>query len=86
MNKALRRRIYPALDLLHRVLVAGLNVERRLEPFFRPTLNRLTREPIANLLQYLINRNRLDYGLGLAEEKIFPWRSRHSGMKHSLIL
>jgi len=76
MNKALRRRIYPVLDLLHRVLVAGLNLERRLEPPFRPTLNRLTREPVARLLQYLINRRRPDYGLGLAEEKIFPWEEQ----------
>ncbi len=44
MNKALRRRLYPVLDVLHRILVAGLNIERRLEPYFRPTLNRLTRE------------------------------------------
>ncbi|WP_435684861.1 catalase family protein [Sedimenticola selenatireducens] len=76
MNKALRRRLYPVLDVLHRLLVAGLNIERRLEPYFRPTLNRLTREPVARLLQYLINRNRPDYGLGLAEEKIFPWEEQ----------
>ncbi|WP_029134072.1 catalase family protein [Sedimenticola selenatireducens] len=76
MNKALRRRLYPVLDVLHRLLVAGLNIERRLEPYFRPTLNRLTREPVARLLQYLINRNRLDYGLGSAEEKIFPWEEQ----------
>jgi hypothetical protein len=76
MNKALRRRIYPVLDALHRVMVAGMHLERRLEPYFRPTLNRLTREPLARLLQYLINRNRPDYGLGLAEEKIFPWEEQ----------
>ncbi len=76
MNKAVRRRVYPLLDALHRVLVGMLRVERRLEPFFRPTLNRLAREPIADLLQALINLNRTDLGLRLAEEKIFPWEEQ----------
>lgn len=76
MNKALRRRIYPVLDLLHRVMVAGMHLERRLEPWFRPALNRLTREPLARLLQYLINRKRPDLGLGLAEEKFFDWEEQ----------
>jgi hypothetical protein len=76
MNKALRRRLYPVLDLLHRVMVAGMHLERRLEPWFRPTLNRLTREPLARLLQYLINRKRPNLGLGLAEEKIFDWEEQ----------
>ena len=76
MSTPLRRRLFPVLDPLHRVLVAMLHVERRLEPFFRPTLNRLTREPIAHALQYLINRNRPDLGLALAEEKIFPWEEQ----------
>jgi len=61
------------LETLHRVLVRVLEVERRLEPYFRPTLNYLTREPTAKLIQYLINRRRPNDGLGLAEEKIFPW-------------
>jgi len=61
------------LQALHRVLVRLMHFERRLEPFFRPTLNRLTREPVASLAQYLINRRRDDEGLGLAEEKVFPW-------------
>lgn len=59
--------------LLHRVLVGGLHLERRLEPFFRPQLNRLTREPAARLIQSLKNRKRQDLGLGLAEETIFDW-------------
>lgn len=61
------------LRTVHRVLVKLLEVERRLEPFFRPTLNYLLREPSAKVLQYLINRRRPNDGLGLAEEKIYPW-------------
>ncbi len=57
---------------LHRALVVGLHVERRLEPFFRRGLNRLLREPVAAFLQYLINRNRPNEGLRLAEERITP--------------
>lgn len=59
--------------LLHRVLQGGLHVERRLEPFFRPQLNRLAREPVARVVQHLKTRNRPDLGLGLAEETIFDW-------------
>jgi hypothetical protein len=76
MNKALRKRIYPVLAVVHSVMVKLMNIERRIDPFFRPTLNRLTREPLANLLQYLINRRRPNDGLGLAEEKIFPWEKQ----------
>lgn len=60
------------LLVLHRGLQALLHVERRLEPFFRPALNRALREPTARLLQYLINRRRPNEGLGLAEERILP--------------
>ena len=62
----------PVLRALHRGLEAGLHAERRLEPFFRPAFNRAFREPLARLLQYLINRRRPNEGLGLAEERIAP--------------
>jgi len=57
---------------LHHGLEAGLHFERRLEPFFRPAFNRAFREPLAALLQSLINRRRPNEGLGLAEERIDP--------------
>jgi deferrochelatase/peroxidase EfeB len=57
---------------VHRVLVAGLHVERRLEPFFRRGLNRILREPMAALLQFLINVRRSNEGLRLAEERLEP--------------
>ncbi|MGI9304568.1 MAG: catalase family protein [Gammaproteobacteria bacterium] len=61
------------LRTLHRTLVKALEVERRLEPFFRRRLNYLLREPSARLIQYLINRRRANDGLGRAEEKLFPY-------------
>jgi hypothetical protein len=57
---------------LHRALEAGLHFERRLEPFFRRGFNLAFREPLAGLLQYLINRRRTNEGLRLAEERIQP--------------
>jgi hypothetical protein len=61
------------LRSLHRMLVKLLEVERRLEPFFRPGLNHLLREPSAALLQYLIDCRREDEGLELAQEKYYDW-------------
>lgn len=57
---------------LHDAVVFGLHVERRFEPFFRPAVDAVLREPLANLIQYLINRQRQDEGLKLAEEKPLP--------------
>lgn len=56
---------------LHRLFLSLLHVERRLEPYFRPALNRLTREPVAHAVQYLISIGRKDEGLALAEERLF---------------
>ncbi len=61
------------LQGLHRLLVRALEIERRLEPFFRPTLNHWLREPSAAVLQYLINFRRQDEGLALAEERFYDW-------------
>jgi len=61
---------YRILKFLHDLLVKMLHIERRLEPWFRPRLNALLREPTARVIQYLINRKRKDEGLMLAEEKV----------------
>ena len=61
------------LMTIHRVMVRLLEVERRLEPYFRRRLNYMLREPSARLLQFLINFRRPDHGLKIAEEKSFPW-------------
>lgn len=60
------------LKALHAVLVFFLHLERRFEPFFRPALNSLLRDPSAAVIQWLINIQRHDQGLGLAEERIAP--------------
>jgi hypothetical protein len=57
---------------LHDAVVFGLLVERRFEPFFRPAADAVLREPLARLIQYLINRQRNDEGLKLAQEKALP--------------
>jgi Dyp-type peroxidase family len=45
---------------------------RRLDPYYRPLFNRTLREPIAKVIQALINWRRPNEGLGLAEEKCLP--------------
>jgi hypothetical protein len=60
------------LQALHNAIVFGLHVERRFEPFFRPAVDAVLREPLANAIQYLINRQRHDEGLQLAQEKPLP--------------
>ncbi|MEW6518936.1 MAG: catalase family protein [Thermodesulfobacteriota bacterium] len=57
---------------IHRVLLELLHLERRLEPWFRPQWNRIFREPLAEIIQYLINLQRSNENLGLAEEKTAP--------------
>jgi hypothetical protein len=57
---------------LHGALRAVLHLERRFEPYFRPTLNALLREPTARLVQYVINLRRHDEGFRLAEERALP--------------
>ena len=64
------------LQTIHRIMVRALEVERRLEPYFRPALNHLLREPSAAVLQWLINRKRRDEGLALAEETEFEWEEQ----------
>lgn len=67
---------YRILKLMHRIMLVMLHIERRLEPWFRPQLNRLLREPNARLIQFLINLRRRNEGLGLAEERIDPDEER----------
>jgi len=57
------------LKTIHRFLLQLLYIERRFEPWFRPQLNALFREPSVRLVQYLINRRREEEGLKIAEEK-----------------
>jgi hypothetical protein len=54
-----------------------LHVERRFEPFFRPVVDSVLREPAAWLIQYLINLQRTDEGLAIAEERAEPDEEQH---------
>ncbi len=67
---------YRILHGIHRMLVKAMHIERRLEPWFRPALNYIAREPTARFLQFLINVRRVNHHLGLAEEKAFDWEEQ----------
>ncbi len=58
-----------ALKALHDFLVGAMHVERRIDPFFRPAVDALTREPLTRVVQALIRARLPDDGLGLAEER-----------------
>ena len=62
---------------LHDAIVFLLHVERRFEPFFRPAVDAVLREPLAALIQAAINRGRRDEGLALAEERLQPDEEVH---------
>lgn len=62
------------LRAIHKLLEAGLHLERRIEPLFgmRRAFDATLREPLAKLIQLQINKRRKDEGLGLAEERLLP--------------
>jgi hypothetical protein len=49
-----------------------LQLERRIDPWFRPAFDAVLRDPIARLTTALINRRRPNEGLKIAEERIQP--------------
>jgi hypothetical protein len=49
-----------------------LRMERRLDPWLRPVFDSVLRDPIARLTTALINLQRKDEGLKIAEEKLLP--------------
>ena len=58
-----------ALKALHDLLVGTMHVERRIDPFFRPVVDALAREPLTRAVQALIRARLPDDGLALAQEK-----------------
>lgn len=58
------------LRALHRLLETGLHVVRRIEPFFRPFLDRILRMPLTRFFNWTINLTRSRDVPGLAEERI----------------
>ena len=67
----------PLRNLLSRVGVFLIQVERRFDPFFRPLFDKLLRGPLSTLTTFLINLKRKDEGLGIAEERIQPNEEEH---------
>jgi hypothetical protein len=60
------------LDWLADALLKGIQVQRRIDPFIRPAFDAVLRDPVARLVTYLINLQRRDEGLALAEERPLP--------------
>jgi hypothetical protein len=54
-----------------------LHLERRIDPFYRPTFDALLREPLTKLTTRLINLRRKDEGFRLAEERAQPDEEAH---------
>jgi hypothetical protein len=60
------------LNWLADTAVTLVQLQRRVDPLMRPAFDALLRDPIANLTTALINRQRPNEGLKLAEEKLLP--------------
>lgn len=53
-------------------LLALIQLERRFDPFIRPAFDAVLRDPLTRLTTALINAQRPDEGLKLAEERLLP--------------
>lgn len=60
------------LNWLSDTSMALIHLERRIDPFLRPAFDAVLRDPIARLTTALINAQRPDEGLKIAEEKLLP--------------
>jgi hypothetical protein len=60
------------LNLFSDVSFKLVQLERRFDPLVRPAFDALLRDPIARAVTALINWQRTDEGLGLAEERLLP--------------
>ena len=78
MNSNVSRPVPPAntgwrlLDALAATMLALVHFERRFDPFVRPAFDAVLRDPIARFVTFLINAQRVDEKLALAEEKLLP--------------
>ncbi|HEX4232751.1 MAG TPA: hypothetical protein VH041_00460 [Caldimonas sp.] len=60
------------LDVVADTTLALLHFERRFDPIFRPAFDAVLRDPVARFVTYLINAQRVDEKLEIAEEKPLP--------------
>jgi hypothetical protein len=65
------------LDFVSDASTRLLQLERRFDPFFRPLFDAVLRDPIARLTTALINSQRRDEGLKIAEERPIPDEEAH---------
>jgi hypothetical protein len=65
------------LDWIADSALLALQMERRIDPFFRPAFDAVLRDPIARLTTALINKRRPNEGLRIAEEKPLPDEERY---------
>lgn len=78
MNSNVRRPIPPAdtgsalLDLISDLSTKLLHLERRIDPWLRPAFDAALRDPLARGITALINAQRRDEHLALAEERTMP--------------
>src|SRR5438105_8200118 len=78
MNSNTSRPVPPAntgsafLNLLANASISFVHLERRFDPFFRPLFDALLRDPLTSLTTALINMQRPDEHLRIAEEKPLP--------------
>jgi hypothetical protein len=60
------------LNWIANASTALVHLERRFDPFIRPLFDATLRDPVANFVTFLINRNRPNLGLKIAEERPEP--------------
>jgi hypothetical protein len=65
------------LDRLADLATWFVHVERRFDPFFRPAFDATLRDPTARLVTALINMQRPNEALGIAEERQMPDEERY---------
>jgi hypothetical protein len=65
------------LDLLANLSTYFVHLERRFDPFFRPAFDTLFRQLLTNLTTSLINLQRRNEGMKLAEERVQPGEEGH---------
>ena len=62
----------PLLNWLSDTSLAMVQLERRIDPFIRPAFDAVLRDPLTRLTTFLINAQRSDEGLQIAEERLLP--------------
>jgi hypothetical protein len=65
------------LNLINDTSVALVHLESRFDPFIRPLFDAVLRDPVARLVTALINLQRPNEGLAIAEERPIPDEEAH---------